>query len=368
MHVAVLVEAYPSIDNPAPLRFVHSRNIEYLRMGIQTEVVNFSSTESYSYEGISVVGRRELSSIDASVYDVVLLHAPNIKHHMAFLKRHRNTLQNVALFAHGHEFLRVSDYYPVPYSFVRQNGVPDVIQRLYDFMKLTFWKRWFIDNKGCFEFVSVSEWMEREAFKCLGLDPHEYDGHLHVIPNNVGDLFEKESFAAFSEKQYDFLTIRANLDNSKYAVDVVIRLARENPDHSFLLVGKGKLPLVEKLPENMVWEATALSQAEIIDYTRIARCALMPTRLDAQGVLACELASIGMPLITSDIPICHDVFCGFSNVAYIDNEAPCNLGALLNDFERKLPFEKNRRFYKANTVDAEISLLTRICGGHSFEE
>ena len=34
----------------------------------------------------------------------------------------------------------------------------------------------------------------------------------------------------------------------------------------------------------------------------------MPTRADAQGVMACEMATFGIPLITSNIDVCKEVF------------------------------------------------------------
>ena len=42
-------------------------------------------------------------------------------------------------------------------------------------------------------------------------------------------------------------------------------------------------------------------------------------RADAQGVMACEMATFGIPLITSNIDVCKEVFEGFENVAFIDN-------------------------------------------------
>ena len=45
----------------------------------------------------------------------------------------------------------------------------------------------------------------------------------------------------------------------------------------------------------------------------------MHTRTDAQGVMMCEMATFGMPLITSDISVCHEVFDGFNGVGFISN-------------------------------------------------
>ena len=84
----------------------------------------------------------------------------------------------------------------------------------------------------------------------------------------------------------------------------------------------------------------------------------MPTRLDAQGVMACELASFGMPLITSDIGICRDVFSSFKNVRYIkNNHSYCNLDKMIDLLSSSLPYEKNETYYAINTIEKELRLI-----------
>ncbi len=92
-----------------------------------------------------------------------------------------------------------------------------------------------------------------------------------------------------------------------------------------------------------------------------SRCALMPTRLDAQGVMACELASFGMPLITSDIGICRDVFSSFDNVKFIDNNYLCsNLDKMIDVLSSSLPYENNETYYACNTIEKELHLINRF--------
>ena len=47
----------------------------------------------------------------------------------------------------------------------------------------------------------------------------------------------------------------------------------------------------------------------------------MPTRTDAQGLMMCEMAAFGIPLITSNIPVCHvpAILKYTRNVYYIGN-------------------------------------------------
>ena len=63
-----------------------------------------------------------------------------------------------------------------------------------------------------------------------------------------------------------------------------------------------------------------MNHDEIVEMLNLSRYALMPTRTDAQGLMMCEMAAFGIPVITSDIPVCHEVFDGFKNVFFISND------------------------------------------------
>ena len=86
------------------------------------------------------------------------------------------------------------------------------------------------------------------------------------------------------------------------------------------MIGKGKFFEYNEKAQNLQWIDKVLNHEEIIDILNNSKCALMPTRTDAQGLMMCEMASFGIPLITSDIPVCHEIFDEFSNVALLNNE------------------------------------------------
>lgn len=88
----------------------------------------------------------------------------------------------------------------------------------------------------------------------------------------------------------------------------------------------------------------------------------MPTRTDAQGLMMCEMASFGIPLITSDIPVCHEIFDGFKNVALINNEKikANNLTEIYNKIKDKK--EKNNKYFFENTSKEEINILEEVYG------
>ena len=67
----------------------------------------------------------------------------------------------------------------------------------------------------------------------------------------------------------------------------------------------------------------------------------MPTRTDAQGLMMCEMATYGMPVITTDIPVCHEVLDSFENVSMFDiNDTNVQLEPILAQLESGEPYKK----------------------------
>ena len=70
---------------------------------------------------------------------------------------------------------------------------------------------------------------------------------------------------------------------------------------------------------NITWVNKYMRQPEMLSYINLAKRALMLTRRDTQGVMACELATYGIPLITSDLPICREIFVDCPCVTFLNN-------------------------------------------------
>ena len=66
------------------------------------------------------------------------------------------------------------------------------------------------------------------------------EGRMSIVYNSVGSMFETLVFNGDKKKKYDFVTIRSSLDGSKYGVDIVTEIARQNPESTFCVVGKGE--------------------------------------------------------------------------------------------------------------------------------
>lgn len=94
----------------------------------------------------------------------------------------------------------------------------------------------------------------------------------------------------------------------------------------------------------------------MLEYVNKSKYALMLTRRDTQGVMACELATFGIPLITSDIPICHEIFGKFQNVAYLSNDTAYNCDLSKIEYPR-LSNEKESTYYQRNTIGKEVELI-----------
>ena len=100
---------------------------------------------------------------------------------------------------------------------------------------------------------------------------------------------------------------------------------------------------------------------EIIELLNQSKCALMPTRTDAQGLMMCEMATFGIPVITSDIPVCHEVFDDFENVELIDNlNTNFKLDLILEKLTKGHPYEKIDKYFNNYTSEKEIKKFKEI--------
>lgn len=361
--VLVAVEDYPGSTSAKAVahQFVHVRNLYYQALGIDVTVLNFSERGVYVHEGIDVVGVEEFERRNRH-YDLLLCHQPNLKHHLPFCKRHFNEFHGVVFFFHGHEVLKISQSYPKPYAYLKQSRVTAVLRDAYDELKFQVWRRYFGRIKSAASFVFVSRWMYDEFMKYLRVDESFLADRAFIIPNCIGTPFEVNRYKPVPEPTYDFVTVRGNLDTSKYALDLVVESALANPELKYLVIGKGDFFKHFQKPNNITWLDATLTHAAIIQQLNQARCALMPTRTDAQGLMMCEMASFGIPLITSDVPVCHEVLGRFANVRFIANDQfGCELSSLISRMPPGCDGESP--YSKENTIGREVALMHDIMQG-----
>ena len=296
-------------------------------------------------------------------YDVVVSHAPNIRHHCRFINKNYSKIRKLIFFFHGHEVLYCNEVYPKPYDYVKKdNMIKETVRYFYDVYKIYYMTKFFKKTLSNSHYVFVSEWMYEQFKKNIKLEEKLYKNKSSIIYNTLGEVFLDKNYDFNKKKEYDFITIRNNIDGSKYCIDLVNKLAINNPKLKFLVVGKGEYFNYNKPPKNLTFIQKNLNHKEIVDYLNISKCALMPTKADAQGVMMCEMATFGIPLITSNIYVCEKVLGDLNNVQFIDNNySNINLQSLLDKFNYKTS-KKSDKFSFKNTIFKEIKLFKQVVG------
>lgn len=361
MRFLVLATNYPSNENKACSNYIHTRNLYYQAHGIDVDVLNFASSVGYEIDGIKVYSLSDFKNKLLNLkYDLLVSHASNLRNHYRFLLKFGGKFLKIVFFYHGHEVLKINQVYSKPYPFVNRSRVKELFQDIYDSVKLFVWRHYINSHYQKLYHVFVSHWMKDEFMRWVHPESRAIEGRTTITYNSVGELFEKESYDKTTPKKFDFITIRSVLDGSKYAVDIVNDFAKKYADKNFLLIGKGTFfNHYEKAP-NITWINNRISHAEMLDLLNASKCALMPTRTDAQGVMMCEMATFGLPLITSDIPVCHEVFDGFSGIGLIsnDNYLSCDINAIYDDI--KTEAGKNERYFYSKVMAQELAELNKI--------
>ncbi|MGQ2383926.1 glycosyltransferase [Lactiplantibacillus plantarum] len=354
--VLVAAAFYPDDLGNKRLYFIHVRNLYYVKSGLSVTVLNFAADHDYSVDGIQVITLETYVSQQAE-YDLLICHAANIRNHFRFLQNYGNKFAKIIFFFHGHEIMHISKYYPVPYKFKRNHyAIKKNLRNLYDSFKLSLWRRYFLQNKTKIRLVFVSSWLRNVFYSELKLSVASIGAQTKVIHNSVGKTFELNDYNPLQQKKYDFITIRNYMDDSKYSVDLVVEEARKHPEYKFCLIGRGEFFKHYEKPENLALIMHELGHEKMLNYLNSARCGFMPTREDTQGVMTCEIATFGLPVITSNIAVCREVFQAFKNVALVDN-TNINLTATYEGLLSLGKQPKNQAYFAKNTVAKEIELI-----------
>lgn len=362
MKILELCAGYPGYNGSSALSYVKVRNHYYREEGLENiTILNFSlPSGNYQLDGFEVISLKTYKEKYVNVqFDVLICHAPNIRNHYTFLKKYQKRFSNIVFFFHGHEVLSIKKEYPKPYTFQHNKSIYRFISPIYDLVKFSLWREYFIKQGNGVHLVFVSEWIRNKFEEYVGVKLNELKVQSHLIYNGVSRRFQIDDYDLEQTKKYDFITIRSNIDDPKYAVDVVNNLANSNPHYKFLLVGDGTLFSHMPKAENIEQIKKYLTPDEIVTLLNESSCALMPTKNDTQGIMACEMATFGMPLITSDIDVCKVVFHGFENVAYISNDKKdTNLTEVLSKVSPSRI--KVKKFFYENTILKEVELLENL--------
>ncbi|WP_440960668.1 glycosyltransferase [Paenibacillus nitricinens] len=359
MKLLVLVQDYPKLDGSVTLMYVHTRNLYYLQKNIDVTVLSFSAIENYIIDNIPVITLEDYKKNSLEKYDLLVCHAPNVKNHYKFLRMFERKFDSILFFYHGHEVIRINAIYPNPYPYQKKTiFLKKTIQDIYDTLKLKIWHDYLPKIAYKSHFVFVSRWMYDEFIKWTKIHPKVLQDRYSIIHNSVGKAFEENDYNPESEMRYDFITVRSFLDGSKYCIDLVHQLAKYNKSMKFLIIGRGEFFNYYDKEENITWIDKTLTHSEIITYMNQSKCALMPTRADAQGLMMCEMATFGIPLITSDISLCRDICAEFENIYLINNEnTNLDLVPVLENLLNRKSVTKNKKYFADNTCGTEVDII-----------
>ncbi|MFL2077340.1 glycosyltransferase [Marinilactibacillus psychrotolerans] len=363
MKILVLCSNYPDLGGKTGGMFFHVRNLYYKDNGTNVHVLNFSANQNYTKDGIDVFSFTHFENkLVNEEYDILLCHAPHISHHYRFLMKYSKMFKNIVFIFHGNEVFKTKVILPKEYSFMNNNKLYSTLRRnIKDEVKLHLWRKLFEKLAYKSQFVFVSNWMREQFYKFTKINRDILNGRNHVIYNSIGKPFEENKYDKNKSKKYDFITIRNNLDGAKYGIDIVNNLAKSNANYKFLVIGKGEFfKYYDKAP-NIELIQKELSHEEILNYLNESRFGLLPTLWDSQGLMTCEFASFGIPTITSDIEICHEILGDFNNVEFIENEeVNLDLTNIVKKLQSKTINDRNVKYYAANTSGKELELFKKI--------
>jgi hypothetical protein len=360
MKILILASNYPSEDRLYDSPFIHSRCLEYKKQLHEVKVLSFSSEDSYIFEDIEVFSEDTLSQKYNP--DLIMSHAPNKENHLRLINKRFSKLPLI-MFFHGHEIMNINKHYPKLLNYTKLKSFKLFIK---DIIKLTGIKFFLLKRlkQKNIHIIFVSEWMKQIAFLDLKLTKNEtklFSLKSTVIANSANSVFLNNSFQHNNKKIADFITIRP-FDNPKYGIDIVYKIAKDNPQFTFHVYGEGNFFKTRIILDNLKVFKRFILQKEIPKLLNKYKYALMPTRLDSQGVMMCEIASYGMPLITSNIPICREMLCGF-NVFYIENnmENIQNINEIIDEIKSvKIIKIDKKRFNALYLVDRELEIANKI--------
>jgi len=352
MQVLILVSGYPSDENLYNCTWAHARSLGYIENGIEPIILNFGANESYIFDGISVYCEKDYKLIDTSDINILLSHSPNMRKHFPFIRKNLDNFKKFFLFCHGSESMYINHDYPKPFKYIKEGFLNKLVRDFYDFLKMKNFKYFFLKNTNA-EIIFVSNWM-KEMFEKNILSLDNYKNRYKIINNSIHPIFIEKSYSR-KNVLADFVTIR-RFDDSKYGVDLVVKMAFANPNYKFHLYGRGNYFLHNSKPDNLEVFDTFIKPENMPDLLNKYNFGLMPTRCDAQGVMMCEMAVYGIPLITTNINVTREMLENFNNVMLID-ENLFSERVDLTELKENTSLNFKDAFSKKATILKEVELI-----------
>lgn len=310
---------YPTEGNPRCM-FAHVRVLQYIKAGLNVEAFGFiwgAPLTTYKYQGVKVVqgGAQELKDLlQRERYEKLLIHFVDPAVMYAIQLAGKLDMPMI-VWCHGYEALKWSAYFNnYSEAEIEQNRAN---WNNYDNEKAKVLRAIFSMDNVCAVFVS--NWMKTNVKKAVGVLPL----HDSIIPNFIDcDFFGGEPKR--KQDRTKILSIKSHASR-KYANDItasaILELSRRPifEKLTFELYGSGILfqhnfkVLFAKNFSNVHIYEKYLDQAEMKARFKENGILLTPTRLDSQGVTACQGMSAGLAVIscnTAAVPEFMDEDCG----------------------------------------------------------
>lgn len=364
MRLLVITQSYPDADNIYAAGFIHTRHLYYLKQKAEVSVVSFSCKVAYEHEGVKVYPANRFEYlIKANNFAAIICHAPNLRNHLRLIMPRLMRLPKIFFIFHGHEMLHKSHYYPKPYPYQQSKWqfLIQLVEKAYDYCKC-FALRQIIKRYGGKKIflIFVSNYLQKLFADDIGLAPESTAPFSCVINNPIHPVFIEKSYDSESTKDFDFITIRP-FDKPVYALDIILKMARQNPDRSFHIYGQGQFFKHNYQPANVKVIERFIAPFDIPALLNRYKAALMPSWHDSQGVMACEMAAYGIPLIVSDIPAAREMLEGISNVAYIENNAQrFDLDMIVANSKQIDAKQLKAKFSPIDTADKELKFISEV--------
>lgn len=369
----LIAPSYPSPDNLYACGFIHSRVKEYIKNGIDVDVVvcnSYNQMSAYEIEGVKVYkcGYAQLRAILMfRKYEAIFVHFfdENIA---KYLKTSYIKNTPIFIWSHGSDVLYWDYKLILTQYFTDKCELPKKLLKSYKQRDESV-KEYANKENVYWIFVSNDAKMRTEKMHNLNFK------NSIIIPNIINDEI-------FSYKEKD-PELRKNVflirkfDNLKnYSIDIavltILELSRREcfKDMNFYLCGEGnyydELVLPVRKFENVHLVHNFLLHPQIKEYHDKCGIALFPTRTDTQGVSALEAASSGLAVVTSDLPVLHEFFdsslntlCPVENyVKYADViERLYNNPDEFLKISKKMSDDTRRKCNKENTIYKEIKYI-----------
>ena len=303
--IQILTSRYPDKSNLYAHTFVQTRAQLFARSGIPVKVFIPSALKSTDFKGGVTIVRAPTNQIlqEINVCEPVYLQLLNLKFFGSegtlplykFIFKH---CENVTIYFHGSE---VQSY--VPYLFDFTWSFREIGKLLYkNFLYMPVMRYIFRSRENSIKAIAPSNWMWNEAEKQLNLKIKP----RHIIPNSIENVFFEQFDKNADRRDKEIIMVRP-LTSRKYAVDIGLQIFSKLPkDYKLTIYGSGNLKgellnLADtlKVSDRITFIDHFIEPKAMPQLFAKFRFALMPTRMDAQGVTMCQMAAAGCFVITT---------------------------------------------------------------------